>query len=353
MTPARRAPVTVGIVVNPASGRDIRRLVSHASVFPAVEKANMVQRLLGALGAQGIDRALLMPDRSGICASVVRARERLPATPGIDWPQLETIGMDIEERARDTAVAVGRMIEAGAAVIVVLGGDGTHRIAAAHCGEVPLATLSSGTNNVFPDLREATVTGLAAALVARERVPNEIALRRNKVLRIASLSGSRPEEIALVDACVSTLGQVGARSLWQPETLSELAVAFAEADAIGLSSIAGMLQPVSRDEPQGLYLRLAAPRSAAARLTVTAPIAPGLLAEVGVAGVEPLLPGQRIRLSTAGGTVALDGEREIEFSAGEQLAVTLDARGPFTIDVRRTLNWAARNGIFQMEAKAR
>lgn len=353
MTLPDRAHVTVGIVVNPASGRDIRRLVSHASVFPAVEKANMVQRLLGALGAQGVDRALLMPDRSGICASVARAQERLPAMPGVQWPRLEILEMEIEENARDTVVAVGRMAAAEAAVIVVLGGDGTHRIVAAHCGEVPLATLSSGTNNVFPDLREATVTGLAAGLVARERVPKDVALQRNKVLRIASLSGNRPEEIALVDACVSTLTHVGARSLWQAETLSELAVAFAEADAIGLSSIAGVLQPVSRDEPRGLYLSLAAPRSAAARMTVTAPIAPGLLAEIGVAGIAPLLPGQWTRLETAAGTVALDGEREIAFAEGEQLAVTLDTRGPFTIDVRRTLAWAARNGAFQLEAKAR
>lgn len=353
MTLPNCASVTVGIVVNPASGRDIRRLVSHASVFPAVEKANMVQRLLGALGALGIDRVLLMPDRSGICASVARAQERLPAMPGMLWPRLEILEMENDENARDTIVAVGRMAAAGAAVIVVLGGDGTHRIVAAHCGDVPLATLSSGTNNVFPDLREATVTGLAAGLVARERVPKDVALRRNKVLRIASLSGNRPEEIALVDACVSTLTHVGARSLWQAETLSELAVAFAEADAIGLSSIAGVLQPVSRDEPQGLYLSLAAPRSAAARMTVTAPVAPGLLAEVGVAGIEPLLPEQWIRLRTPAGTVALDGEREIAFSQGEQLAVMLDTHGPFTIDVRRTLAWAASSGAFRLEAKAR
>lgn len=348
MARSSRTPVTVGIVVNPASGRDIRRLISHASVFPAVEKANMVQRLLGALGALGIDRVMLMPDRSGICANVARAQERLQAMPGIHWPQLEILEMENEESARDTVVAVGHMVETGAAVIVVLGGDGTHRVAAAHCGDVPLATLSSGTNNVFPDLREATVTGLAAGLVARERVPNDIALRQNKVLRIASLSGNRPGEIALVDACVSTLTHVGARSLWQPETLTELAVAFAEADAIGLSSIAGMLRPVSREAPQGLYLRLAAPRSAAARMTVAAPVAPGLLAEVGVAGIEPLLPGQWARLKTAGGTVALDGEREIAFSEGEQLAVMLDTRGPRTIDVRRTLTWAARNDVFHI-----
>src|SRR5207253_9203820 len=107
-------------------------------------------------------------------------------------------------------------------------------------------TLSSGTNNVFPDLREATVTGLAAGLVALGRVPAGIALRRQKLLRIATSTPGQPEEIALVDACVSTLTHVGARALWQPGTISEMAVTFAEPDAIGLSSVAGLLHPVRR-----------------------------------------------------------------------------------------------------------
>ena len=36
----------VGIVANPASGRDIRRLVAGASVFGNADKAGMVFRLL-------------------------------------------------------------------------------------------------------------------------------------------------------------------------------------------------------------------------------------------------------------------------------------------------------------------
>ena len=41
----------VGVVANPLSGRDIRRLVTQASVFPTAEKANMIQRMLTALAA--------------------------------------------------------------------------------------------------------------------------------------------------------------------------------------------------------------------------------------------------------------------------------------------------------------
>jgi predicted polyphosphate/ATP-dependent NAD kinase len=337
---------TIGIVANPASGRDIRRLVSQASVFPTIEKANMVQRLLGAMGALGVDRVLLMPDLTGICASVHRALQRLAASPGLAWPAVEVLDTPTEETVRDTVAAVQRMVAEGARVIVVLGGDGTCRAVAAHCGEVPLATLSTGTNNVFPDLREATVTGLAAALVARQLVPDDVALRRQKLLRVEG-AGPSGAEIALVDLCASTLTHVGARALWQPETFAELAVAFAAPDAIGLSSVAGLLEPVRRDEPHGLYLRLAPPRSAEARMTVAAPIAPGLVCEIGVASIERLLPGEPRALWTRAGTLALDGEREVELSPGDRATVALDLHGPFTIDVPATLGWAARHGVMK------
>ena len=45
--------VCVGVIANPASGRDIRRLVAGASVFGNADKAGMVFRLLSGLGATG------------------------------------------------------------------------------------------------------------------------------------------------------------------------------------------------------------------------------------------------------------------------------------------------------------
>jgi hypothetical protein len=52
-------------------------------------------------------------------------------------------------------------------------------------------------------------------------------------------------------------------------------------------------------------------------------------------------------LRTSTGTIAFDGEREVEISAGERLFATLCAEGPYTIDVPRTLSWAAANGILK------
>ena len=51
----------VGIIVNPASGHDIRRLISAATVVDNSEKGAMTVRLLSGLGATGVDEVLMMP----------------------------------------------------------------------------------------------------------------------------------------------------------------------------------------------------------------------------------------------------------------------------------------------------
>jgi predicted polyphosphate/ATP-dependent NAD kinase len=125
----------VGVVANPLSGRDIRRLVTQASVFPTAEKANMIQRMLTALAAVGVHRVLLGTDLGGISAAVFRAIERGQGAGG-RWPEVEFLdGQPIRQTAQDTVDAVRRMVTAGAQVIVCLGGDGTARVTASAGGD--------------------------------------------------------------------------------------------------------------------------------------------------------------------------------------------------------------------------
>ena len=53
---------SIGIIANPASGKDIRRLVSHATIIDNHEKINIVKRVV--LGAQklGVNQVYIMPD---------------------------------------------------------------------------------------------------------------------------------------------------------------------------------------------------------------------------------------------------------------------------------------------------
>jgi predicted polyphosphate/ATP-dependent NAD kinase len=68
------------------------------------------------------------------------------------------------------------MVTAGAQVIVCLGGDGTARVTASAAGDVPMLALSTGTNNTFPAVREATIAGLAAGLVVSSVSPSGVML---------------------------------------------------------------------------------------------------------------------------------------------------------------------------------
>ena len=80
-------------------------------------------------------------------------------------------------------------------------------------------------------------------------------------------------------------------------------------------------------------------------MSVTAPIAPGLVVPVGVAAVHDLLPGERQTVCAPQGVIALDGEREIEFTDGDRVAVWLDDDGPRTIDIDRVMARAAQSGL--------
>ena len=332
----------VGIVVNPASGRDVRRLVAKASVFHTAEKCNMVQRALTALASCDVRSAVMTLDRAGIAAGVMRALEahRSQASPA--WPRVFCLDLPIEDSAQDSVRAVERMRELGVAVLIVLGGDGTHRVIANRCGRVPLVALSTGTNNAFPEIREATIAGLAAGLVASGAVPAELATVRNKLLRVRMNGAAR--DLALVDVCASCDFWTGARALWKPEDLTELFVTTARPDAIGLSAIAGLTVPVERAAPRGVRLKLCP--AGQGIMTVRAPIAPGLIAPVGIAELGPIYPGEEYALPAGRGVLALDGEREIEFGVDDRLSVSLELDGPLTVDIGRVMELAVERGLF-------
>ncbi|MBA3472604.1 MAG: NAD(+)/NADH kinase [Rubrobacter sp.] len=340
--------VTVGVVANPASGRDIRRLVAGASVFDNSEKGNMVYRLMVGLSAVGVGRVIMMPAASGLYDSLERTLRSHAAAEKPPLPHLELLEMTVRHTARDTVYAVEEMVGRGVAAIVVLGGDGTNRLVARHCQNLPLCTLSTGTNNTFPAMREATVAGLATGLVATGQAGGE-ALRREKILRVG-VNGEADRDCALVDVAVSADRFVGARALWRPDEISEIFVASASPDAVGLSSVAGLLDPTPRSAPYGLHLRLTAPEEAETVLTV--PLAPGLVVPVGVAEKRRLQPGESTEIEPVSGSIALDGEREIEVGPGDRVEVSLDVGGPLTIDVGAVMQEAARSGLLNGDLRA-
>jgi predicted polyphosphate/ATP-dependent NAD kinase len=65
----------IGIIANPASARDIRRVVS-ATGLQIADRANIVLRVLAALASCGIEYVLMMPETGGLRGHVVLDIER-------------------------------------------------------------------------------------------------------------------------------------------------------------------------------------------------------------------------------------------------------------------------------------
>lgn len=332
------API-IGIIANPASGRDLRRLTSNAGLYSSTDKASAIQRLLAAFGATGVATVLLPTDMTGIAAAVLKASQG-PVARDLRWPALQVLDLPLTQTVSDTRLAAQQMVTRGASMIAVLGGDGTHKAVAAEVGDTPMLTLSTGTNNAFPELREATSAGLAGGLVACGRVPASIGLRRNKRLMV-DVPQQGLCEWALVEVAVSPQRFVGARALSRSEDLSEVFACFAEPHAIGLSALCGLWRPVTRHAPYGSWVRL----NPGAEHALLAPLAPGLLQACGISASGSLEPGVPHRLSLAAGTLALDGEREIEFAEHDTPTITLDLQGPLTVDVEAVLAHAAQHHL--------
>ena len=338
---------TVGIIANPASGRDIRRLVAHGTVFNNDEKVNIVRRVLLGLEAAGVTRVFVMPDSFSIVQKALDGLQIRLNVSILSMPRTFT--------QADSTHAAALMAAEHVGCIVTLGGDGTNRAVAKTCSDVPLMPISTGTNNVFPTMIEGTIAGLAAGLVACG-LANK-AVRRAPRLDVFSRAGGArqdrgvqsppdktqtPDDIALVDIAVYNERFIASRAIWDASKIKEVILTRAEPGNIGLSSI-GTHVPDRVDSPeQGLYLRLGPEGQ-----PVLAPIAPGLIREVRLVEYRRLSPGDAVSVSHQQPCVlALDGEREIELRPGATVRLQLNTNGPRVIDARKAIDLAARAGIF-------
>ena len=343
----------VGLVANPFSARDIRRVIANAASLQITDRANIVLRVLACLGACGVSEVIAMPERGGIRAHVDRGLERARNTGGERFAPVRHLDFPVTGTVDDTRRAVRAMVDEGVAAIVVLGGDGTHRAVAMDCGRTPIACVSTGTNNAFPDHREPTVTGLATGLAVSGRVPPEVAYASNKRL-LVTINGTERHP-ALVDVAIVAERVVGARALWRPESLRELYVTFADPSVIGLSAIAGFLEPVGRRETDGAMVEIGAPDgdggtpegNSAVRIEV--PIAPGWLRTIDVRAFSRLPPGAVRTPRLRAGMIALDGEREVGFGEDDEVRVVLEPDAVRTVDVEACMDYAARNGLFRVD----
>ena len=320
----------VGLLANPMSGKDIRRVIARASVFDIQEKQNIVRRAIAGAIAGGCREFVYMPDSYSIVESAAQEHASQAKFTAVDFPDTNS--------ALDTIRCAGNLRDAGCGAVVTLGGDGTNRAFALGWRDVPLIPVSTGTNNVFPRMVEATVAGAAAGLIASGKVPLAEVSGPVKIV-VAEIDGER-DDLALIDAVVLNERFVGARAIWEPASLRLAVLTRAEPAAIGISSIGGLLEPVHDDDEDGLAVTFGGEE------TLLAPIAPGLYLPVAVSGYRRLPAGERLEVQGPC-VLAFDGERERVLKPGQRATLRIVRDGPRVIDVPKTLHYAACRGHFR------
>jgi hypothetical protein len=325
----------IGLIVNPAAGRDIRRLTGGASVVDNHAKRRVAECVLDGLTlVEDPPSVEIMPDRSGIADHAVA---EAPAEIAVD-----RVEMPVEESAADTRRAAAHFRDR-ADVVVVLGGDGTNRDAALELGDVPMVSVSTGTNNVVPTPVDGTVAGAAAAVVATDIRDADGATYRHGVVeaRADDVNGEkRLTGLAAVE--ITDRAFVGTRAVIDPAELLGGVVSRAHPTEIGLSCVAGCVEPVAPNAPGGAALRLGDPDTASR--SVRAIVAPGMTTTVGVASHELLGWGDPATFAVTDGVVGADGEREIEL-VDATVEITPLADGPRLVDVDAALEAAAEAGV--------
>lgn len=325
---------TVGIIANPASGKDIRRLVASGTVVGNREKINIIVRALHAMDAQGVARVVIMPDPSHIAERVLKQVKG----------QLQNLVVEVLAlnylvgTAKDTERSVVRMRKMGCSSIIVMGGDGTSRIAAKHSGDIPLIPVSTGTNNVFPQMIEGTLVGLAAAALATGAVsPSEVCKR---VPRLELWRDGELVDVALVDLAVVDAADSAARAVWEVDTIKELFLTHASPTNIGLSAIGGCLPDVDLESGECVHIQFGD-----SDYKVVAAVAPGMMKTLSICRYDVHGPGTEIGVVASPAMIALDGEREFPIHKGESVAVHVSTQGPRVLQIEQALRLATKRGF--------
>ncbi len=331
-------PSRLGIVVNPMSGRDVRRVAARASTSAHLDKENIVARLVVGALSQGVREIYVAKEPFRIST---RAVENLP-----HQDRIHTIEVPITHTDADTQAVAERMWQAGCRTFIVLGGDGTNRIVAHTLPNAALLPVSTGTNNVFPESVDASVAGAAAGLIAAGKVDLEAHCLRCKQIHIKLGSNDKPKKMAdtaLIDAVLLRGDDIGSLLPFRPEHIRTVLLTRAEPASIGVSPIGGYLMPCDHGSDFGVAVRCGEP----AKHRLTIPISPGLYGQISVSAVEPVPMGSETEIRGPG-VLALDGDRVMNLGAADRVVAVLRRDGPYVIEAGNIMGVAAEKGVLDL-----
>ncbi len=317
----------IAICVNPMSGRDVRRLAARATNMTHEAKRDLVARIAAGADAMGATDIYVTREPFRI-ASAALEQMNLNA-------RVHVLEFKLRSDASDTETSVHRFLAEGVRTIVSLGGDGTNRAMVRASCDYHLIPLSTGTNNVFPMLVEPTIAGMVAALQARGLLPEHLS-RRAKVLHVRSPRGN---DVGLIDAVLLERDHVGNLLPFDAGRLRQILLTRAEPDALGMSPIGGLIQPVYAEDDGGLLLHMGP-----GGYEFEAPLSPGSFQTVQVSTVTPIRMGVAVPFRGKG-VLALDGDRDHRLEVDESAVVEIRRDGPQIVDVRAAMRHAVAEGM--------
>lgn len=325
----------IGIIANPESGKDVRRLTAGASISSTHDKVATVKRFLTGFRAFSDAEIHYFDDLDRITLSA------------LDSLKMKGVRIDVEPNGTsDDSTRAARAIH-GTNLVVSLGGDGTNRAIAKGWSDAPLLPLSTGTNNAFATFAEPTVAGVASAFIVSRDLPLDSISVISKVIRV-NIQGESEPELALVDLVGTKDRFIGSRAIVDPTQYLFALLTQADASKVGMVGIGGSFEHIGPKQENGIFLTFN--EQSKIEKTVKAAVAPGLIREVSINSCKTV-PLSDPMICSGPAVLAFDGERDRYLQPNQQVTCTVQRSGPRLFNVEATLKEVTRRGLMQQDYK--
>ncbi len=321
--------VKIAVLVNPYSGRDIRRVSSYAKTVTNWERIRVLRMFIKGVSVTPVDEIMFYPDPDGISEYIIdEFREKTSIDMYVAEMKLDYSWRDSMEFTR---IAWRENVKA----MLVLGGDGTARAVAKAYRDIPFLPISMGTNNVIPYQIDPTYAGIVVGYAA-SRNPSCKGFYRAKSIVVEHYTG---EDLGLVDLAFTTHSFIGARAVLDLDKVREIYITMGTPINIGLTSILGYIRPIDRKEQ--LASRIVLGRG----FKTMATLAPGLLREVSIRDVKVLKLPYTEEKDIDYSILSFDGERDLVVK-NQRVRIIIDSNGPPIIDPYTVLQEIVKEKIF-------
>ncbi len=319
----------VGIIVNPNSGTDARRLTSNAQFMDNIQKLRILKSIVMGLIGSGITQIEIMPDYLGIASNLVNDIKG----NGVD---ISMIDIDPEGDLNDTKRAVEHFKKDNVSLIILLGGDGTLRAAAEQSADIPYLPVSTGTNNTIPYLVEGTVAGLASGYFINYKL-NEGLCNLNK---IDVYINNDLTNIGLVEVSTTNYKFKGT-GIIDLSMIIDSVVIFGKPTSIGVASIGGLIKQMDCNSKKFVYINFNG-----RNYKLKSVESPGVIKDIYINDYKIIDVGNKVKMEKSY-FIEIDGERLISVDENDNVEVYVNSDGPKLLDINKIMEIVSERGLFK------